>query len=158
MADKKEIVEEIYKEIKESYNRNLNNVNIIDSKLTQLFTFATALLLIFINTVDFPQEFCLIVLYLITILIFISTLYLIMKTYAPAEYYAINSNEVIKKYDGNENKDKIDLLKDFAGRNAEDVISIKENCTKKTDAFKVGLRFILMAVIFLIFLKIFIPN
>lgn len=151
---KKEEIELIFKETKEAYKRNLDNIDKIDSKIVQLFTFITTLILVFINFIKFPLTQILVVVYLFTIIIFISALFILIKSYKPKKYGAIDYNKLIIEYNKGSYND-ISLLKALSGRNAEDINSIKNNKEEKSNLFSLSSYLTLIGIILIIILKIF---
>jgi len=145
----------IFRETKEAFNRNLKNVDKIDSKLVQLFTFITALILLFINFIKFPSNVYLIIIYILASSLFLIALFGIILAYKPQKYYSVDCNKLITQYVKGEYKSNIDLIKSLCGEIASDINSIKENKEDKTKIFAFCSYLSVAGLILIIILKIF---
>lgn len=156
MEDKEnlQMIEDILSETKEIYNRNYENVDKVDSKLVQFFSLITALLLLFINLIKFPETCLLIGAYLLTAGLLIGSLILIIRAYIPTQYLAIEPNQLINEYDRGKYKSRKELIKAIAGTTAENVISLKEKIKKKSKTIKLCAYLSVVALLLIIILKI----
>ena len=152
--DKRIMVRELLNETKNIYDRNSENTNKIDAKIVQLFTFITALTLLFINIIKFPNTKLAIFLYIITIILFIVSLFLLITAYKPMGYFAIEPNALITKYCKGKYKNEIDLIGAIAGTTAENVKSLKDNIRKKSIIIDICAYLTIVGLILIIILKI----
>jgi hypothetical protein len=150
----KEMIEDIFEETKDIYNRNNENSSKIDSKLVQLFTFITALVLLFINIIKFPESCFLKSIYVLVGALFIISLVLIILAYKPMPYLAIEPNNLINKYCKRQYKSRKSLIEAMAGTTAENVISLKQNINKKSRIIEICAFFSVVALILIIILKV----
>ena len=144
----------IFEEIREGYKRNLANVDKIDSKIVQLFSFITAILVLVVSFISFPSNFWLILFYCLAAILFIIALFLLIIAYKPKVYNSIDYNKMISEYEKNK-WDELDILKNIAGRKAADINSIKEIKKKKSTLFNLCSYLTLAGIMFMIILKIF---
>ena len=145
----------IFVETKESFNRNLENMDKIDSKMVQLFTFITALTILFINFIKFPSNMYLIDIYLITSFLFLVSLFLLIFAYKPKKYYSVDCNKLITQYVGGKYDSNVDLMKSICGEIASDINSIKESKNYKANIFTFCSYLSITGLILIIILKIF---
>jgi len=127
-----EMLQDLLTESKEIYNRNHNNIDKIDNKIVQFFTLNSALLILFIQFIKFPNACVLRILYIIAGLLFIVILVFLINAYKPAAYQSIDPNSMINKFCKKEYKTRKDLIGSIAGTTAENLLSIKENINRKS--------------------------
>jgi len=156
MEDKEnlQMIEDLLAETKEIYKRNYENVDKVDSKLIQFFSLITALLLLFINLIKFPDTCLLIDAYLITVCLLIGSLILIIKAYKPMPYKAIEPNQLLNKYADGNYKSRKELIEAITGTTADSVISLKEKIEKKSKTIELCAYLSVVALLLIILLKI----
>jgi len=154
--DKKEELESvkfILNESKETYSRNLLNTEKIDSKIEKLFALILALIILFINTIKFPGGIFKYI-YFGGLVSFIISLFLLIFSYRPKGYGALDPGKLISKFKRKEYVSLPNLLKVISGMFAENVNSIKDINKKKSKYIKISSYLILVGVICIVILKI----
>ncbi|MDD9954392.1 MAG: hypothetical protein OXR66_08735 [Candidatus Woesearchaeota archaeon] len=114
---KQAIIEEIYRETQRIYKESKESAERINTKIVQLFTFLTALILLFVNTVDVPTgstKF----LYVATVIVLITSATLLLTAYRPFGYVATDPNVILQKYRRGIYKTKSQLLSFLSGTSA----------------------------------------
>lgn len=154
MKEELEMLQDLLAESKEIYNRNLDNSDKIDSKIVQFFTLSSALLILFIQFIKFPETCSLRFLYVIAGLLFITILILLIKAYKPTGYLSIDPNPLIDKFCKKKYKARKDLIGAIAGTTAENLLSIKENIIRKSKIINVCAYMLVVALFVVMLLNI----
>ena len=150
--DEKELIY-ILKECKESYKQNDTNLDKIDNKLAQFFALNTGLLMLFFRFIEHPDNIFMVVIYWITVFLFILILGLLIYAYNPMEYLTITPNNLVKAYYSNRYKSKEGLIWNIAKATADNVPSITRNLKKKSIIIRVSASILLLALIFMLILN-----
>lgn len=154
IEEEKESVNFLLEKSEKVFNRNLSNLEKIDSKFIQLFVFVTAIFLFSIQFIIIPSTKVSIILYSFSMLFLMVSIFFIFLGYRTQKYKSVDINKLVKEYISREDKSCLKLKKDVIGILAYRTNYIKTINTKKGRYFDLSIVFIGVAIILFLVLKL----
>lgn len=140
-----EAVEFLLEKSEKTFQRNLFNMDKIDSKFVQLLIFISAIIALFLKFIQLPKEIIQLIIYAFIVVSFLLALLFAFFGYRTNKYKSVDINQLIKKYE--EEKDFLDIKKVFAGTTGENINKIKKINFKKGRFFDMSFFFVLLGII-----------
>ena len=150
--EENENVDFLLEKSEEIFQRNLFNMDKIDSKFIQLLIFISAIIALFLKFIQVPQGTMQLIIYFIIVISFLLALLFAFFGYRTNRYKSIDINQLIKAYENR--RSFLDIKKAFTGTTGENINKIKKINSKKGKFFDISFFFIFLGIVFTIILNL----
>lgn len=149
-----ETIDFLLNKSEETFNRNLSNMDKIDSKFVQLLIFISAIFFLFIKFISLPNNLPSMMVYIVIICCFFISLITAFLGYRTNKYKSIDINNLIKEYTKGNLNSSLDLKKSVAGTLAYRINYLKKINFRKGKYFDQSALFLILGILFTLLLNI----